>query len=207
MNSQNHIFVIDDDEMVLATLNNILFCAGFTVKTYHSAQQFLADLKAVTVKQGCIIVDLQMPELNGLELQCLLKEKGLSLPIIFLSGAGDITAAVEAMANGAFHFLQKPIKRNELINTINSAIAKFANDAKLTEPTKQARQVLSLLSERELEIATLTAEGLSATAIAETIHISIRTVEAHKASIFNKLNIHSIAQLTRLVVLSNYQLN
>lgn len=201
---QQHVYVIDDDEMVLETLKSILFCAGFSVKAYSSAKIFLDEFKGV--EHGCLIVDLRMPELDGLELQQLMLDQNICLPIIFLSGAADINSAVQAMARGAHTFLEKPINNSELISSVKAAISQFEQKEQLAAPTKAAQQALSLMSERELKIALLAAEGLSATAIAEQLFISARTVEAHKASIFAKLNINTIAQLTRLVVLANYDI-
>jgi len=201
---QQHVYVIDDDEMVLETLKSILFCAGFSVKAYSSAKIFLDEFKGV--EHGCLIVDLRMPELDGLELQQLMLDQNICLPIIFLSGAADINSAVQAMARGAHTFLEKPINNRELISSVKAAISQFEQKEQLAAPTKAAQQALSLMSERELKIALLAAEGLSATAIAEQLFISARTVEAHKASIFAKLNINTIAQLTRLVVLANYDI-
>src|SRR5690606_2543522 len=116
----------------------------------------------------------------------------------------DISSAVQAMANGAYTFLQKPVNNQELISAIKTAMAEHEKKEQLAAPAKEARQSLSVLSERELKIALLATEGLSAGAIAEKLLISTRTVEAHKASIFAKLSINTIAQLTRLVVLANY---
>ena len=202
MTKQEHIYVIDDDELVLDTLKGILFCAGFAVKTYSSAQAFLDEFKPM--QRGCLVVDLKMPGLDGLALQELMQQKSIALPVIFLSGAADISSAVQAMANGAYTFLQKPVNNQELISAIKTAMAEHEKKEQLAAPAKEARQSLSVLSERELKIALLATEGLSAGAIAEKLFISTRTVEAHKASIFAKLSINTIAQLTRLVVLANY---
>lgn len=202
MTKQEHIYVIDDDELVLDTLKGILFCAGFAVKTYSSAQAFLDEFKPM--QRGCLVVDLRMPGLDGLALQELMQQKSIALPVIFLSGAADISSAVQAMANGAYTFLQKPVNNQELISAIKTAMAEHEKKEQLAAPAKEARQSLSVLSERELKIALLATEGLSAGAIAEKLFISTRTVEAHKASIFAKLSINTIAQLTRLVVLANY---
>ncbi|SNY45895.1 two component transcriptional regulator, LuxR family [Arsukibacterium tuosuense] len=200
-NINSKIYIVDDDELVLETLKNVLFCSGYTVKTYLTATTFLANVK--DVQQGCLIVDLRMPEIDGLELQQRLRQQQIDLPVIFLSGAADIDSAVQAMASGAFTFLQKPVSNPVLLETIQTAIAQHHLKRTQAEPVKAARQALSALSERELAIARLAAEGLSATSIAEKLYISARTVEAHKASVFVKLNIKTVAQLTRLVVLAN----
>jgi len=176
MTKQEHIYVIDDDELVLDTLKGILFCAGFAVKTYSSAQAFLDEFKPM--QRGCLVVDLKMPGLDGLALQELMQQKSIALPVIFLSGAADISSAVQAMANGAYTFLQKPVNNQELISAIKTAMAEHEKKEQLAAPAKEARQSLSVLSERELKIALLATEGLSAGAIAEKLFISTRTVEA-----------------------------
>jgi two-component system, LuxR family, response regulator FixJ len=200
---KKYISVVDDDELVLKTVKNVLFCAGFAVKIYSSAQHFLDEFSINECE--CLVVDLRMPGLDGLALQQLMHKKNISLPVIFLSGVADINAAVQAMANGAYTFLQKPVRNQLLITSIQTAIAKHQEKELLAAPLKAAQSALSRLSERELKIALLAAEGLPAGAIAEKLFISSRTVEAHKASIFSKLKINTIAQLTRLVVLANYQ--
>lgn len=198
----NKVYLIDDDELVLATLKNVLFCAGYTVSTYCSAQFFLQQL--ANIDDGCIIVDLRMPEIDGLQLQQRLIANNIHLPIIFLSGAADINSAVEAMAAGAVTFLQKPVANADLVRTVAAALEKHQQKTARLAPALQARKQLALLSERELKIATLSAAGLSAMDIAHQLYISNRTVEAHKASIFSKLEIKNITQLTRLVLLADY---
>lgn len=198
------IYIVDDDELVLETLKTVLFCAGYQVSTYLTATTFLQEAKYI--QQGCLIVDLRMPEMDGLQIQQQLLLQNIDIPVIFLSGAADVDSAVQAMAKGAFTFLQKPVSNAILLNTIQEAMLQHQIKRSQEAPAKTAREALSLLSNRELDIAKLAAEGLSATAMAEKLHISTRTVEAHKASIFAKLNIHSIAQLTRLVVLANFSM-
>ena len=202
LNINEKIYIVDDDELVLETLKTVLFCAGYSVMTFSTADAFLQH--AGTLQPGCLLVDLRMPQIDGLQLQQQLLQRGIDLPIIFLSGAADVGSAVQAMAKGAFTFLQKPVDNQQLIATINTALAEHQKKQQLAAPAKEARQALSVLSERELNIALLATDGLSASAIAEKLYISARTVEAHKASIFTKLNIKTIAQLTRLIVLANY---
>lgn len=204
MNKQEQVYVIDDNELVLETIKRVLHHAGFSVKTYSSAQKFLFDFKGVG---GCLVVDLRMPEMDGLSLQRLMQEKNILLPVIFLSGSADISSAVQAMENGAFTFLQKPINNQELISAIQTAISQDKHKAELAAPAKAAQKALNKLTERERIVSLLVTEGLSATEIAEKLFISARTVESHKASAFTKLDIHTIAQLTRLVVLANYSGN
>jgi len=200
-NISSKIYIVDDDALVLETLKTVFFCAGYQVSAFSSATALLQQLN--DVQQGCLIIDLRMPEIDGLELQQRLLQHDIDLPVIFLSGAADIDSAVQAMATGAFTFLQKPVSNTVLLNAVQTAITQHQQKRVQAEPQKAALQALAVLSERELNVARLAAEGLSASAIAEQLFISARTVEAHKASVFTKLNINTIAQLTRLVVLAN----
>lgn len=204
-NAKERIYLVDDDELVLETLSSVLFHAGYQVKTYLSAREFIAE--SDRIRRGCLIVDLIMPELGGLELQSLMQEKNIDVPVIFLSGAASIESAVLAMTKGAYTFLQKPVNNQELISAIRTAIEQHDKKQAQAAPAKNAKKLLNILSERELDIAILATEGLSAAAIGEKLFISARTVEAHKASIFNKLNINSIVQLTRLIVTAQYRDN
>lgn len=194
------IYIIDDDELVLATLKNILFSAGYSVLAYSSAQDFFRQ--QTDIRDGCIIVDLHMPSVSGLQLQQRLKDNNIDLPVIFLSGVADVESAVEAMVAGAVTFLQKPVTNQALLVAVANALENYQQKIDRVAPIIEASKLLTLLSERELEIATLSAAGLSAGNIAKELYISNRTVEAHKASIFNKLGVNNIAQLTRLIILA-----
>lgn len=201
MNSKSNIYIVDDDELVLDTLKRVLLFAGYDVEVFDTANSVLETLK--DTQEGCLIIDLRMPEMDGLELQQQLQQQNINLPVIFFSGAADVESAVKAMQKGAFTFLQKPVSNDLLLETIQTAITQHQQKYSSSLPAKTARQALNLLSRRELDVARLTSEGLSATEIADKLYISTRTVEAHKASAFTKLNIHNNAQLTRLVILAD----
>lgn len=201
LSTDSKIYIVDDDELVRKTLKAILLCSGYCVHTYRSAKVLLQEVQGV--HDGCLIIDLNMPDVDGLQLQLQLLQRNIHLPIIFISGAGDINSVVQGMSKGAFSFLQKPISNSALLNTVQTAITQYKQKCAKTEPIKAARHALSILTERELAIAYQVADGLSASSIAERLSISNRTVEAHKASVFSKLDINNIAQLTRLVVLAN----
>lgn len=194
------VYIIDDDDSFLQMLKTVFFIAGYSVKGYLTATAFLDDLHKVEC--GCVIADLNMPEINGLQLQHLMHERNISIPLIFLSGAADVDSAVRAMHQGAYTFLQKPVPKALLISTVQTAIDEHQEKVAKASPVKAACSAISALSERELNVAKLTAEGLSASVIADKLNISPRTVEKHKASTFTKLNIHNIAELTRLIVLA-----
>lgn len=202
MTLKNTVYIIDDDDLVVETLRNVFFFAGFNVHTFNSAKEFVRNYKHAS--NACLILDLKMPEVSGLELQAQLVEKKILLPIVFLSGQGDLESAVQAMSEGAFTFLQKPIDNKKIINVVNAAIEKSMTQELAAAPFNTARETLNTLSSREKEVAFLISEGLSAASIADRLHISVRTVEAHKANVFHKLNLNTITQLTKLVVLANH---
>lgn len=202
MQTLNTVFIVDDDELVLETMRTVFFFAGFQTHTFHSAKEFINTYRPLA--RSCLILDLKMPELSGLELQSWLLEQKVTVPVIFLSGANDVGSAVQAMANGAFTFLQKPVDNLKVVSTALAAIEKTQSQEQAMEPLIQAKKAFELLSEREREIAVLISEGHSASTIAQKLCISNRTVESHKAHVFTKLNLHTVAQLTKVVILSTY---
>ncbi|SFC27179.1 two component transcriptional regulator, LuxR family [Marinospirillum celere] len=200
MPTEANIYIVDDDELVLSTLDSIFTFAGFEVFTFNRAEDFLAtDLSDAP---GCLILDLRMPHMSGLELQRHLAKRQLQLPVIIYTGNADVATTVRAMSDGAFTLIQKPISNDLLVETVRDAIQQHQERFQKTALYQQARDQLACLSEKERQVAILAADGLTAADISKQLHVSIRTVEAHKSNIFKKLNIHSIAQLTRLVVLA-----
>lgn len=199
MDSKPTIYIVDDDELILATLQNVFSQSGFRVRTFSDAKSFLlASLES----NCCLILDLNMPDMSGLELQQYLKSQDISIPVIIYTGKADVATAVKAMTDGAYTLVQKPVSNDILIQKVDQAIKQHNARQRHSALCKEAIQKLSLLSERELDVAYLAAAGLSATTIAEKLFISPRTAEAHKASIFNKLDIKSVASLAQLVLLS-----
>ncbi|GAB3034534.1 response regulator transcription factor [Bowmanella dokdonensis] len=195
------VYLVDDDELVLASLENLFRFAGYETHSYRSAKDFINARPAI--KDSCLVLDLSMPQMSGLELQQQLQSLGLELPVIIYSGSADVASTVKAMSGGAYTLVQKPASGEELIGVVQQAIDKHKQIQADKLPRAEARAKLSQLSERERSVARLVACGKSASAIAHQLYISPRTVEAHKASIFNKLKIKSVAILAQLVVLSD----
>lgn len=195
-----HIYVVDDDELVLDTLNAVFSFAGFNVTTFNQAEVFLAA--NLPTDNCCLILDLRMPRMSGLELQRLLAERQIDLPVIIYSGNADVATTVRAMSGGAFTLVQKPISNDLLIETVREAMRKHQQQYEEKNRFADARARLNLLTDRERSVALLAAEGLTASDIANQLCISARTAEAHKASIFKKLNIKSVALLAQLVVMA-----
>ncbi len=203
-NSDSHlpdVYIIDDDDLIILSLTTTLKRSGFTPHSFNNATDFL---KTELSESGCIILDLNMPDLNGLDVQQALLNRQQTLPIVIYSGSADVPSTVQALRDGAYTLLQKPASMQTMIDTIHDAI----NDHKtrLAESAKKqlAETKISMLSKRELDVAMLAADGLAASQIADRLFISTRTAEAHKANIFNKLEIKSIAPLARYLELAGY---
>jgi FixJ family two-component response regulator len=204
------IYIIDDEVSVLATLEKVFEFAGFTVHTF--ASPFLALESELETKNSCILLDLKMPIMCGLEFQKTLSEKNINIPIVFYSGKADIDSAVDAMSAGAYTLLRKPAPSNILIEKVLGAIeaqARLKNPNTIdsfSDESEQAYLSLKILSERELQVALLVADGETATNIAKKLFISPRTVEAHRAHIFDKLTIKSVARLAQIVLIAKVHL-
>lgn len=191
--------IVDDDDDLREALKFILEAEGWKVEAYASAFDFLrSDASSVP---GCLLLDVKMEEMNGLELQQEMKIRGHKLPIVFLSAHGDIDMAVHTLHEGAVDFLQKPIQEERLIRAIARAVRidtlKRGNDL---DP-EQLRDKLNLLTQRELEVAQLLGEGLLNREIAERFGNSVRTIETHRLRIFNKLGIKEISELVQFLQL------
>lgn len=191
--------IVDDEPDIRSGLAFMLDCAGWRSAAFGSAQAFLTeDSPAVP---GCAILDVRMPGMSGIELQHELIRRSNALPVIFLSGHGDIDMAVRAIQEGAVHFLQKPVDRDRLLDAIGKACAKSLETSSLLIPeTVVARQRLALLTRRELEIVKFAASGLSSKAIGERLGISERTVEAHRFAANKKLRVHSTDEALKILL-------
>lgn len=192
------VYIIDDDEAVRDSMSMLLEVIDITSSCFENANEFLDGYSGV--ERGCLILDIRMPGLTGMELQKKLNLTGSVLPIIFMTGHGDVPMAVEAMREGAFNFLRKPINEAELIEHIELA---FKQELILWSE-KQDRDLFSRklesLTPRETEIFNLVAEGLSNKIIADQLHISERTVEVHRSQVMKKLDVRTLADLVRVQI-------
>jgi FixJ family two-component response regulator len=192
------VFVVDDDEGVRNSLRFLLKSIGLTTKAVASAGEFLETYKAN--QPGCLVLDVRMPGMSGLELQQQLNLRGAVLPVIFITGHGDVPMAVEAMQQGAFDFLQKPFRDQDLIDRIQRALERDARSrATLVQYTKN-RERLASLTPREREVLLLITRGKSNKAMAAELGVSQRTVEIHRAHVMEKSGAASLAQLVRMVM-------
>jgi len=188
--------VVDDDASFLRAIARLLRAAGFAVETFGSAAEFLArpDLDV----PGCILVDLQMPGLSGLDLQTALTKAGHKLPVIFLSGHGDIPTTVHVMRAGAEDFLTKQAPKEELIEAVKRAFARDASERAESTRLAALRARFAVLTPRELEILSHVVQGKLNKQIAHDLCIHERTVKLHRTAITTKLEAHSTAELTKL---------
>lgn len=193
------VFLIDDDEKIRTTLSRALSKRGFTVSAFADAAQFLRAYDSS--QPGCLVLDYGLPDVNGLELQQILANERIGLPIIFITGHGGVRESVQAMKAGAIDFLEKPFRQHTLISCIEKAFA-IDKTARATDEKRQnARHKFGLLTSREQEVANHMIAHPSSTAskeIGRALGISPRTVDHHRAKILEKLKIHSVAELIDL---------
>jgi FixJ family two-component response regulator len=195
------VHLVDDDESYLKAASRMLAAEGFNVVTFSSGAQLLA---AVTPEiRGCIVADLNMPEIDGLQLQKMLEEAGIHLPLVFLSGQGDIPSTVRALRGGAVDFLEKHAPGALIVDGIRRALERdAAESARRTEAMKVARRFASL-TRREKEVLGCVVRGLMNKQIAAQLGISERTVKMHRTAVTSKLGVHSTAQLALLAKEAN----
>lgn len=190
------VHVVDDDASYRLAVCRLLRAAGFEARAFASGPEFLAQLSVET--RGCVIADLQMPGLNGLELQEALVKTGVSLPVVFLTGQGDILSSVQAMRRGAVDFLEKRAPQQQLIEAVTQALERgaAAHDARVRRDELQRR--FASLTQREREVLRYVVQGRMNKQIAAALGIHERTVKLHRTSITRKVGVHSVAELTAL---------
>jgi FixJ family two-component response regulator len=192
------VFVVDDDPSVLHSLQFLLKSVGIDAETFSSAYEFLEAYDPD--RPGCLILDVRMPGISGLELQEELVARGSALPIIFLTAHADVPMAVTAVKAGATDFIQKPFRDQELLDKIQHAIEQNAQiREKLAEHTEIAARIASL-TPREREVMALVVEGRANKVIAHELGLSQRTVEIHRARVMEKMQAESVAQLVQMVM-------
>jgi FixJ family two-component response regulator len=192
------VYVVDDDEGTATAMSRLLGAAGFTVSAHGSATDFLAGFKPQGA--GCIILDVRLPDINGLDLQALISQREDQLPIIFLTGHAQVPDSVRAIQHGAVDFLTKPVQPHVLLEAVSRALAKDAVDRKQRERAQTARELYERLTPREREVFAHLISGQLNKQVAADLNISVRTIKLHRARIFRKLEVDSIARLTRLGV-------
>ncbi|ODT22803.1 MAG: DNA-binding response regulator [Kaistia sp. SCN 65-12] len=192
------VHVIDDDEVVRQSLAFLLSSAGLAVRVHESAVAFLDVLPEV--QEGCVVTDIRMPQMDGLELQRRLHEMKTALPVIVMTGHGDVPLAVEAMKAGAIDFIEKPFDDEILLSAIRSALARRARDSERDARRAAIRDRVQRLSEREGEVLERLVAGKVNKVIAYELGISPRTVEIYRANVMTKMQADSLSDLVRMVL-------
>ncbi len=192
------VMVVDDDAGVRNATRTLLKSVGLTSLLYGSAQEFLAGYDPS--QPGCVLLDIRMPGMSGLELQQELNVRGATVPVIFMTGHGDIPMAVEAMQHGAFDFLQKPFRDQDLLDRIQKAIVRDEKLRKSLGEHARIRTQLASLTAREREVLDLLVQGKQNKAVAQVLAVSPRTIEIHRARVMEKMNAQSVAELVRMLL-------
>jgi two-component system response regulator FixJ len=200
MTTEADAHVIDDDQAVRESIEFLLRSARLTVKTYETASAFLAV--APTIGSGCVITDVRMPGMSGIDLLRRLKEMGIGLPVIVITGHGDVPLAVEAMKFGAVDFLEKPFNDDVLLASVRSALDRSEASAQLETERAEIRARIALLTNREHEVLDGLVAGHPNKIIAFDLKISPRTVEIYRANVMTKMKAASLSELVRMALVA-----
>ncbi len=199
MSEKATVFVVDDDSAVRESLRWLIESVGLKVRTFGTAREFLDTYDPN--QPGCLVLDIRMPGMSGLELQDRLAEKNIHLPVIIITGYGDVPVAVRAMKNGAIDFIEKPFSDQVLLERIQLAIEQDSAYRRITERRQDIENRLSVLTPREREVMYLVVEGKPSREIAKELGLSTRTVEVHRTHLMDKTKVRSVAELARMVTL------
>ena len=196
MSEKPLVYVVDDDEAIRRSISFLLKTSGYAVKAYASGAEFLAE--AGRLERGCILLDVRMPDIDGMEVQQRLRESGVLLPVIIMTGHGDIDMAVRAMKASASDFIEKPFEKALLFDALESARQRLDMDVLSDRRCEDARARLNILTAREREVLRGMVDGLPNKTIAYDLGISPRTVEIHRANLMQKLQVQSLSEALRI---------
>jgi two-component system response regulator FixJ len=194
--SNRTIHLVDDDEAIRRSASFMLRTSGYIVKTHASGVELLAQAKDIA--PGCILLDIRMPEMDGLEVQRTLKERGVLLPVIIITGHGDVNLAVQAMKAGAVDFIEKPFEKSVLISAIDEGFARIDQAGRRHARADEAKVRLEALTPREHDVLQGLVRGHPNKTIAYDLGISPRTVEIHRANLMGKLGVPSLSEALRI---------
>ena len=198
MIEEQTVFIVDDDEAFRDSVGLLCESVGLSSRAFDTARSFLDTFDPSL--QGCLVLDIRMPGMSGLELQVELTEAGSTLPIIFITGHGDVPMAVHAMKAGAYDFLAKPFSHQELLDLIHGALAGEEATRAEEQQRREIRERRGRLTPRESEVMELVVEGLANKVIANRLGISQRTVEIHRSQVMEKMEAASLAELVRMAM-------
>jgi two-component system response regulator FixJ len=190
------VHLVDDDEAIRRSVGFMLKTSGYHVRTYESGVGLLKG--APNLEPGCILLDIRMPGMDGLQVQGALRDKGVSLPMIIMTGHGDVSLAVQAMKAGAVDFIEKPFEKAVLLSAIEHAVERLKRSAANQDRADEATVRLQALTPREREVLDGLAKGLPNKTIAYDLGISPRTVEIHRANVMSKLGVRSLSEALRI---------
>lgn len=203
MSDERLVHLVDDDEAIRRSAGFMLKTSGFRVQTYESGDQLLKA--AGSLDPGCVLLDIRMPGMDGLEVQQALKERGVGLPVVIMTGHGDVTLAVQAMKAGAIDFIEKPFEKAVLLGAIDQAFNRLDRSTDTRERANEAEVRLNALTPREREVLDGLAQGLPNKTIAYDLGISPRTVEIHRANLMSKLGVRSLSEALRIAFAAQEQ--
>ena len=198
MTSSSIVHIVDDDDAIRRALTMLARSAGYEARAYESGEAALAALTADSA--GCVVTDVRMPGISGLDLQSALRARGVELPVIVITGHGDVPMAVRALKQGASDFIEKPFDDEAFLSAIAQATTAGAKAAELRGARADVAARVAQLTLREREVMNLVVQGLSNHLAAETLNISVRTVENHRARVMEKMGARGLSDLVRLVL-------
>ncbi|CAN5432587.1 response regulator FixJ [soil metagenome] len=194
--SQTPIYIVDDDEAIRRSLSFMLKTAGYPVRAFAGGTEFLKD--AANLEPGCVLLDVRMPDIDGLEVQRELRGRGIMLPVVIMTGHGDVDMAVQAMKAGATDFIEKPFAKEALMACIATAVQQSDAQRGSTARAEAAKAHLNILTARERDVLKGLVDGLPNKTIAYDLGISPRTVEIHRANLLQKLDVRSLSEALRI---------
>jgi FixJ family two-component response regulator len=194
------VYVVDDDKLARESLEWLIESVGLPVKVYESGQKFLNDYKKGLA--GCLVLDVRMPDINGMDLHAKLKQDGCTLPVIIMTGHADVAMAVRAMKAGVYDFIEKPYNDSLMLERIQSAIAFDQDNRKAQERIDSVKERLATLTPREYEVLQYVLKSTANKVIAAELNISIKTVELHRSNLMTKMQASSVTELVRLALIA-----
>ncbi|EXJ13453.1 response regulator transcription factor [Imhoffiella purpurea] len=200
MSNDATVFVVDDDQAMRTSLQWLIESTGMSVQTYESADAFLSTY--YPGRAGCLLLDVRMPGMSGLELQSYLEREGYRLPVILITGHGDVAMAVKAMKAGAMDFIEKPFHDEDLLRSIRNALDYDQRTRANRSAKAEVLMRLAELTPREHEVMTMVTDGKSNKEIAAALGVSAKTVEAHRARVMEKMRADSLAELVRMAMIA-----
>jgi FixJ family two-component response regulator len=197
-NGKQIVYVVDDDDAVRDSLSMLLRSVNLQVESYGSGQDFLDHLRPGV--PGCVVLDIRMPRMSGLEVQQKLVETGCALPVIFITGHGDIPMAVQAIRNGAADFIQKPFRDQDLLDRIHEVLAEHSAQRSVDSHRTELKARFESLTDREREVMLMVVAGKANKVVALDLNLSQRTVEIHRARVMDKMQARSLADLVKMAI-------